>query len=161
MSKKITFCAMMAGLGILSLLASVIFSSNTIFFYLFSTLFTYICNEEYGKKYGILTFAVITLAGFAIVPNKVSMGLYAMVGYYPVIKHIIEHFEIPRPAKTLLKIVFASLVGVIAYFIFRQFVVLELAVGVVFLVAIILFVLYDIALTVGIKFYALRLRKFR
>ena len=161
MSKKISFCAMMAGLGILSLLASVIVTSNTIFFYLFSTLFTYICNEEYGKKYGILTFAVITLAGLIFVPNKVSIGLYAMVGYYPVIKHIIEHLEIPRQAKMLVKIAFASLVGVIAYFIFRQFVILEVAVGVVFLIAIVLFVLYDVALTVGIKFYALRLRKFR
>ena len=161
MSKKITFCAIMAGLGIFSLLASVVVTTNTIFFYLFSTLFTYICTEEYGKKYGVLTFAVITLAGFVFVPNKVSIGLYVMVGYYPVIKHIIAHFEIPRPAKTLVKIGFASLVGVIAYFIFRQFVAVEMAVGVVFLVAIILFVLYDIALTIGIKFYALRLRKFR
>lgn len=161
MSKKISFCAMMAGLGILSLLASVIVTSNTIFFYLFSTLFTYICNEEYGKKYGFLTFVVITLAGFIIVPNKVSMGLYALVGYYPVIKHIIEHFDIPRQAMTLVKVAFASLVGVIAYFILRQFVVLEMSVGFAFLLAIILFILYDIALTVGIKFYVLKLRKFR
>ena len=94
----------MAVLGIICLMLSNILQTSTIFLYLFSTLFTYICTEEHGIKYGILTYAVISLAGFMIVTDKPSIIAYIIVvGYYPVLKHIIDHFNIHKILKWILK----------------------------------------------------------
>ena len=82
MTKKLTFCSLMAVLGILSLALSNFLQTNTIFLYLLSTMFTYICVEEHGIKYGLLTYAVISLAGFMLVTNKVSIIDYAIVVGY-------------------------------------------------------------------------------
>ena len=134
MSKKISFCALMSVLGILSVFAANIISTNTIFLFLLSTLFTYISTEEYGIKYGLLTFAVITLVSYFIYVNKVTVGLYAIVvGYYPVVKHIVEHFNLPNVCKWIIKIVTAFAVSMVGYFIFKQFVMINLSVILIFL----------------------------
>ncbi len=162
MTKKLTFCSLMAVFGILSLVLANILQSNTIFLYLLSTMFTYICVEEYGIKYGLLTYAIITLAGLMLVANKVSIGAYAiMVGYYPVIKHMIEHFNINPNVKWIIKILFILMVSSFSFVLMKQIVTFDLPIGVVFTMGIVIFVIYDIVLTMGIKFYALRIRKLR
>lgn len=162
MSKKISFCALMSVLGILSVLAANIITTNTVFLFLLSTLFTYIATEEYGIKYGLLTFAVITLISFFVYTNKISIGIYAIVvGYYPVIKHIVEHFNVSAVLKWIIKVSMVLIVSLIAFFVFRQLVLFELPPIIIFVAGIVIFVIYDIFLTMGIKFYALKLRKFR
>ena len=162
MTKKLTFCSLMAVFGILSLVLANVVQTNTIFLYLFSTLFTYICVEEYGIKYGILTYVVITLAGFMLVTNKLSIIVYAaVIGYYPVIKHTIEHFNLSHIIKWVIKIVFILVVSVITYIAIKNSLVISVPIGAVFAFAVVIFVIYDIVLNMGIKFYALRLRKLR
>ena len=162
MSKKISFCSLMAVLGIISLILTVFLRANTVFLYLLSTIFTYICTEEYGVKYGLLTCAVISLAGFIILPEKITLGLYAVtVSYYPAVKHIIEHLNFSRAMKWLMKILFAVAVSSVAFIVFSRFLTLKISFWIIYPLALAVFVLYDIALTIGIKFYALRLRKFR
>lgn len=162
MTKKITFCSMMAVMGILSLLLSNILQTNTVFLYLFSTLFTYICVEEHGIKYGILTYAAISLVGFMLVADKISIIAYALVvGYYPVIKHIIDHINVNKILKWILKIVFAVLVATAALVILKAYLPIDMNLIILYPIGITVFVIYDIVLAMGIKFYALRLRKFR
>ncbi len=162
MTKKLTFCSMMAVLGILCLVLSNILQTNTIFLYLLSTLFTYICTEEHGIKYGFLTYAVISLAGFMIVVDKVSIIAYIIVvGYYPVVKHIIDHFNIHKIIKWLLKIVFAVAVATVALFILKAYLPADINLFFLYPLGIAIFVIYDIVLAMGIKFYAIRLRKFK
>lgn len=152
----------MSVLGILSIFAANIIATNTIFLFLLSTLFTYISTEEYGIKYGLLTFVVITVVSYFIYANKISIGLYAvMVGYYPVIKHIFEHMNISMALKWFVKVLAIFIIALIAYWIFKQFVALDLPIILIFAVGVIVFIIYDIFLTMGIKFYALKLRKFR
>ncbi len=161
MTKKLTFCSLMAVLGILSLALSNILQTNTIALYALSTIFTYICVEEYGIKYGLLTYAVITLAGFIFAADKLSIIAYAIiVGYYPVVKHIIEHFEVNKILKWVIKITFILLVSSIALLILKSFIAV-INIPLIFAIGIGIFVVYDIVLTMGIKFYALRLRRFR
>ena len=71
MTKKITFCSMMAVFGILCLILSNIIPTNTIFLYLLSTMFSYIATEEHGVKYGLLTCTVIAFAGYILVENGI------------------------------------------------------------------------------------------
>ena len=162
MTKKITFCALMAVLGIICLLLSNILPTNTIFLYLLSTLFTYISTEEHGIKYGILTYAVISLAGFMIVGNKVSILAYIIiVGYYPVIKHIIDHFNISNAVKWIIKVLFALAISTSALYILKSLMPEVINYKLAYPVGIAVFVIYDIVLAMGIKFYAIRLRKFK
>ena len=162
MSKKISFCALMSVLGILSVFTANIVQTNTIFLFLLSTMFTYISTAEYGVKYGLLTFAVITLVSYFIYVNKVAVGLYAiMVGYYPVIKHIVEHLNVSAVFKWIIKVSVAFVVSMAGYLIFKHFVAIRLPIILIFIIGVAIFVIYDIFLTMGIKFYALKLRKFR
>ena len=162
MTKKTTFCAMMAVLAILCLMVSNVLQANTIFLYLFSTLFTYICTEEHGIKYGILTYAVISLVGFMIVADKVSIIAYIIiVGYYPVIKHIIDHLGTNKYIKWLLKIIFAVAVATVALLILKAYLPSDMNLFFLYPIGVAVFIIYDIALTMGIKFYVLRLRKFK
>lgn len=162
MTKKLTFCSMMAVMGILCLIISNFLQSNTIFLYLLSTMFTYICVEEYGIKYGFLTYAVITLVGFVLVADKVSIAAYAIVvGYYPVVKHLVEHINTNKVVKRVMKIAFSVFVATIAYFVLKQFLAVGMNILLIYAIGIAIFVVYDIMLTMGIKFYALRLRKFK
>lgn len=162
MTKKITFCSMMAALGILCLLLSNIVQTNTIFLYLFSTLFTYICTQEHGIKYGLITYGAISLVGFMIVADKPSIISYIIVvGYYPVIKHIIDHLNINKILKWVLKLIFALGISTAALFILKTMLPEDSNLMLLYPLGITVFVIYDIMLNVGIKFYVLRLRKFK
>lgn len=162
MSKKIAFCSLMAVLGVLSMLVTAVLPTNTVFFFLFSTLFTYICVEEHGIRYGILTYAVITIISFLILPQKVSVAFYAMaVGYYPALKCRFERLDCSKAAKWSLKILFVLAAAAISYFILKGFVAVKLPILLLFLFGTVLFVIYDLALTYGLRFYVFRLRKNR
>ena len=162
MTKKITFCAMMSVMATLCLILSNIFQTTTIFLYLLSTLFTHIATEEYGIKYGLLTATVVNVAGFIFTGRTVGTISYIIIAsYYPVVKHIIEHFEIKMIFKKALKLLYALVTASIAYLMVKSIIILTLPLWVIYLSGIIIFLLYDKALDIGIKFYAIRLRKFK
>lgn len=162
MTKKLTFCAMMSVMAILCLLLSNIMQTTTVFLYLFSTLFTYICTEEHGIKYGALTATVINLAGFMLVNQKSGIFAYIIIAsYYPVVKHIIEHFDTKMYFKTLLKLLFALITATVTYFILKSLFTFAFPIFTMYIAGIIIFLIYDKALTAGIRFYVLKLRKYK
>lgn len=162
MTKKLTFCSMLAVLGVLSILLSNILTSNTVFFYLFSTVFCYIATEEYGIRYGLITYAAITLLGFLLSANKISMAAYALiVGYYPILKHLIEHKLIKKPLRWLVKLLGISVIAGIASAALSPFLNLSASLYLLYPMGLVIFILYDIALEIAIKFYVVRLRKFK
>ena len=162
MSKKISFCAMMCVMAILCLMLSNIFQTTTIFLYLLSTLFTYIATEEHGIKYGFLTATVVNLAGFMFTGKTMGIISYIIIAsYYPVVKHIIEHFEIKMIFKKILKLLYALATASTAYLMLKSLIILTLPLWVIYLSGIIIFLLYDKALDIGIKFYVIRFRKFK
>ncbi len=161
-TKKITFCAMLSALGVLSLLITNILPTVTAFFFLFSTFFTYIATEEYGVRYGIATCAVITLLGFMLVTDFVTMIGYAtIITHYPIVKHIIDHKIYSKPIRWIIKLLWASLLSVAAYFMMVQFAPFEDALWLLYVLLMAVMVLYDIVLERAIQFYAIRLRRFK
>ena len=162
MTKKLTFCAMLSVLGAFSLLLTNVFQTVTLFFFLFSTWFAYIATEEHGIRYGWMTYLVITLLGFVLVANKVSMAAYAiMVGHYPMIKHWIEHKWDKKIFRWGAKLLWITLCTGVAYFILKQFIVLDAAIYLLYLLGLLSFVLYDVALGKAMIFYMIYLRKFK
>lgn len=153
---------MLAALGALSLIITNILPTVTAFFFLFSTYFTYIATEECGIRYGIATCAVITLLGFILVVSKVDMIAYAVIfTHYPMMKHLVDHKVFSKPIRWIIKLVWVSLLSVIAYFIMIQFAPFEDALWLLYLLLMAVFVLYDMVLDKGILFYAIRLRKIK
>ena len=153
---------MLSALGALSLLITNILPTVTAFFFLFSTYFTYIATEECGIRYGLSTCAVITLLGFVLVASKVDMVAYAVIfTHYPIIKHIVDHKIFSKMVRWIIKLIWMSLLSVIAYFIMIQFAPFEDALWLIYLLLLAVVVLYDIVLEKGILFYAIRLRKFK
>ena len=162
LTKKITFCAMLSALGALSLLITNILPTVTAFFYLFSTFFTYVATEEYGIRYGISTCVVITLLGFLLVADFVAMIGYAVIfTHYPIVKHIVDHKVFSKVVRWVIKLIWASLLAVAAYFLMKQFAPFEEAIYLLYAALMAVMVLYDIVLEKGIQFYAIRLRRFK
>ena len=153
---------MLSALGVLSLLITNILPTVTAFFFLFSTFFTYIATEEFGIRYGIATCAVITLLGFVLVADFVTMLGYAIIiTHYPIVKHIIDHKIFSKAIRWIVKLLWASLLSVAAYFVMVQFAPFEDALWLLYVLLIAVMVLYDIVLERAIGFYAIRLRKFK
>ncbi len=162
MSKKISFCSLMAVLGALCLASTIILPTTKIFMFLFSTMFTYVCVEEYGIKYGLMTFAVICGIGFFILNNPLKIAVYfAFVGYYPVIKYIVEHSNLKIYLKWIVKIAIVLVAGIIGIIALKNFIDFKISEYLLLAGGVVVFIAYDIALTIGIKFYALKLRKHR
>ncbi len=160
MTRKLTFCALLSVLGFLCLLLGNLFSWNTVFLVLCSTLFCYIATEEYGVRYGLMTYAVITLLGFLLVSNKLTMTAYGMiVGYYPVVKHLVEHHINQKWLRWVIKAAIVLSTAGLCYTFFQQLFTENLPTILLFAGGFVIFVIYDVMLTVGIRFYALRLRK--
>ena len=153
---------MLSALGVLSLLITNILPTVTAFFFLFSTFFTYIATEEFGIRYGIATCAVITLLGFVLVADFVTMLGYAIIiTHYPIVKHIIDHKIFSKAIRWVVKLLWASLLSVAAYFVMVQFAPFEDALWLLYVLLMAVMVLYDIVLERAIGFYAIRLRKFK
>lgn len=162
MSKKISFCSMMAVLGILCVFATVVFTSNTVFLFLLSTLFTYISAQEYGIKWSLLTYAVIASFSLVFLPDKLTALFYTVfVGCYPVFKCFTERISCRGVLKNVLKIFFALVCGGVAYLVFGAFFAVKIPLPCLFVIGIAVFALYDVALTYGLRFYAFKLRKYR
>lgn len=161
-TKKITICAMLSALGTLSLLITNILPTVTVFFFLFSTFFTYIATEECGMRYGFSTCAVITMLGFVIVANKVDMVAYSVIfTHYPLVKHFVDHKISKKTIRWVIKLLWMSLLSIVAYYIIVQFAPFEETLWLMYLLLVAVFVMYDIILEKGILFYAIRLRKFK
>ena len=161
MTKKLTFCAMLSVLGALCLLLANLLQTTTIFLYLFSTLFCYIATQEHGIRYGLVTYVTVTLLGFLLVADKISMMAYAAIGYYPVLKHLIDHKVCRKAIRWIWKLGYVALLTAIACVFFRQLIAVELPLLPVLAIGVVVFIVYDIMLGMGIGFYALRLRQWK
>ncbi|MBQ7792784.1 MAG: hypothetical protein IJ367_04780 [Clostridia bacterium] len=162
MTKKLTFCAMLSVLGALSLIITNILPTVTAFFFLFSTFFTYVATEECGICYGLSTCAVITLLGFLLVGDFVTMIGYAViVTHYPIVKHLVDHKVFSKALRWIIKLVWVTFLSAVAYFIMVQFAPFEEALWLLYILLMAVFVLYDMVLDRAIQFYAIRLRKFK
>lgn len=151
---------MMALLGILSLIAAAVLPTCKLFFYCFSTIFTYICTEEHGIKYGFLCYAVIAMCGFLLLPQKAAVAAYALIlGYYPVIKHITERKISTRRARIFAKLAFVAASSALTAALLKLFTAFALPRAGIILLGLVVFAIYDRMLGEGIKFYALKSRR--
>lgn len=115
---------------------------------------------RWGKKAGTIQYVVSSLLAFLLLPEKGVAAVYAIfIGHYPVCKSVIEGLN-RLWLEWLLKIILFNLCFAAAYLLMVSLTAVELPVGTAILFAggNIVFIIYDMALTVLIDFIAKRTR---
>ena len=164
-TKQLTVCAMLVALGEVLLGIGSIMEIADISMAVLASLLCVIAVIEYGGSAPWLVFAATATLAF-LLPNKGIALIYAaFFGYYPILKEKIERLS--RVKRWVLKeLVFhVALVALIAAFLLAKSLFFPL-VGdltptfllLLVLLAEIVFVLYDIALTRLISLYLFRIR---
>ena len=165
-TKKLTVCAMLAALGVILLYLGSFIEVLDISMAVLASFVCIIAVIEYGGSAPWMIYAVISLLGAILLPNKTPVAFFTLFfGFYPILKEKIE--KKARAVAWLLKgIVFnLSLAVIVLLAIFALNMTQNslltnpfIIIGGLLLCELV-FVLYDIALTRLISFYIINLRK--
>ena len=158
---RTALAGMLASLGAVALLVGAYSGVMDLTGLCIASVFTAIAVVELGGAYPYLIWAVVSVIGFVLLPDKTIAAAYTLFGgIYPVLKLYFE--RLPRLFEWVAKLVyFAAVLGilyVLAKFVFMipdEGDVLEviLAVGYV-----LVFLLYDYTLSVAMTAYMRRIR---
>jgi len=117
-----------------------------------------------GMKAGFLCWAGVSVLAFLLLPGKFCALLYcALFGLYPMIKSLIESLR-RKAAEYVLKLIYFNLVFTFIFVVMRAAVLGSLpkflsSVWVLYLVANVVFLLYDFGFSKLIGFYIARVRR--
>ncbi len=167
MAKKLATASIFAAISVISLLLASLFPIR-IAMCVIASLITSIVTIECGHKYAWLTFFAVSAIAFLLIPKKSIVYIYILfLGYYPILKLYIERFD-SLLHEWIAKIVFFSIILIVAYFSFKAFFMpsfdTELIkliyrhLAFIFATANVLFVVYDFGLSFIISFYIHRIK---
>ena len=165
-TKRLTVCAMLAALGVALLYMGAIIEVVEISMAVLASLLCVVAVIEYGGRWPWMIYAVTAVLALVLLPNKTAAVYYAVFfGFYPILKEKLE--KLPRLLSWVLKeIVFnAALAAVVVVSVWvlltENNTLLSQPIFIVgaLVLAELVFVLYDIALTRLITFYIVALRK--
>ena len=161
-TKKLTVCAMLCALGVILLWFGAILDVAELSMAVIASLLCVYAVIEFGGAAPWLIFAVTSVLSLILLPNKGPAAVYLLFfGYYPILKEKIERR--PRvPAWVYKELVFHS-AAVLIFLSWRFLLFPAITIEPWFYVALLLlaevvFVLYDVALTRLISMYLYRLR---
>lgn len=163
-TRRLAVSAMLSALGVVIMYIGSPIEVMDISLAVIASLFCVLAVVEYGGAYPWMIFAVTAVLSVWLLPNKTPGAMYAVFfGFYPILK---EKFE---GRGRILSWVLKELVfniGLAAMLLLFKFVFMvgEVNIGPVYIVAVVVmaelvFILYDIALTRLISLYIYRLRK--
>ena len=167
--KTLVLCAVLAALSTVILSLGCFLEVFDMSAAMLATLLIPVAVIEGGKVKGVLTYIVTVLLGFLILPVKTPALIYALSGYYPTLKAVVEKKIKKRILAFFIKAIFFNLSLTVFLLSIRLFVPQfeifpELELGkvltyiITFAVGNAIFVLYDILLTRVISFYLFNLR---
>lgn len=161
LSRRISFLSILTVLCVLCMLIASFLRTNTIFFTLFSSVFVMLGVYEHKISGGLLVYAAASLLGFFLVPDKsVVLFFAAFFGFYPVLKALIERLG-KLIFEWIIKIFSGSVAFFAVYYLFINLfssVEISLPVFLIYILATIVFVVYDLALSFFLSFYLKRIR---
>ena len=161
LSKKLAFLSLSTVLCVLSMLLASFIKTTTIFFSLFASVFEMLGVYEHKISGGFSVYFASAILGFFLVPDKTVFLFFAsFFGYYPIIKALIERLN-----KLIIEWIIKILAGSIAFFIMYYFFTelfftaeIKFPFIALFIVAAVVFVIYDIALSQFLDFYLKRIK---
>lgn len=165
---RVAFCGIIAALSLVLMLLTSLVPVGTYAFPCFAGIFIAAVVIEYGWKWGIGVYAVVSLLSVFLAGDKEAVLYFiALFGYYPVIKQILEKHIKNKILLFILKFAVFNAAAVASFYaasfllsispeeytLFGIYMPLAfLAFGNVF------FLLYDFAVTVFVGQYVVRLR---
>ena len=169
MVKRVTFSAIGIALTVIFLYAASALSTGKLAALALSSLLCGACICQYGIRYGMTVYIGSSILALLLIPNRMFTMIYVLfIGYYPVIKLLIERLN-KRWLEWVLKVLFFNIILFFLYMIFKLFfmpgldsalVALALKYAGWIVVGLeIVFVLYDLAFSYMIGYFNQFLRR--
>ena len=163
--KYITVSAMLCALGVILMSVGSLIEVLDLSTAVLASMLCVYAVIEIGKGYPWMIWLVTSILSLLLLPVKTPAVFYALfAGFYPILKEKLE--KLSRPIAWLLKLIVFHLCLGLIFLIFKLFLPSVLESGeawwmlaALYGMALVCFVVYDIALTRLITFYLFRLRK--
>ena len=163
-TRRVAVCAMLSALGVVMLYLGSMIEIVDISMAVIASLLCVFAVIEYGGAYPWLVFAVTSVISMLMLPNKTPAAMYVVFfGFYPILKEKLERK--PKVISWIFKeLIFNAALALMIVLVLFVFTMGEVKVEtyLVVLLAVLaelMFVLYDIALTRLISLYLFRLRQ--
>ena len=154
-AKEITLSAALIALTIIILYLNLLLPISTLSILTLASLLVPIALMRGSMKSAILVYVASSIIGFFILPINIIILYILFFGIYGIVKYYIEKIN-KLPLEILLKLIFFNIIFFISFFIFKSFIAIEitkLPIWLFWIIAQIVFLVFDYALTLLISFY--------
>ena len=165
-TKKLTVCALLAALGVIIMYIGSMIEVLDISMSVVASLLCVIAVIEYGKSAPWMIFLVTAILSFLLLPNKSPAYFYAVFfGFYPILKEKFEKKSLVVSwilKEIIFNICLAALIVITVFVLVdpaSNTLINPLTISAAVVLAEVIFVVYDFALTRLISFYIFNLRK--
>ncbi|MFU7517233.1 hypothetical protein [Clostridium sp. HCS.1] len=158
-TKEITLSGILTGLTIVILYLNLLLPISTISILTLASLLVPIALIRGSMKSAILVYVSSSIIGLFILPLNIMILYILFFGIYGIVKFYIEKIN-KLPLEIFIKIIFFNIILFLSFFVFKTFIPIEitkLPIGIFLIIAEIVFLVYDYALTLLISFYLQRI----
>ena len=165
---RVALCGIVSALGLALMMLTTIVPIGTYAFPCFAGIFIAAIVIEYGYKWALGVFAVVSILSLFLAGDKEAVLYFiALFGYYPIFKGAIEKNLKSKVLQYIIKFILFNLAAVVSFFIAmfllsvsaEEFTIFGLYLPLAFLAAgNVFFLFYDFAVTVFVGNYVVRLR---
>lgn len=166
---NLSLCGVVSALGVAVLMITLVVPTTTYASSALAGILTGILVIECNKKWAIASYIVVSIVSVIIVPDKEAVAFYLLLfGYYPITKQIIEGHIKNKYIQLVVKIINFTIPTIACYYLSifvlnvspEEFNILGVNLPIVFLlIGIVVFLIFDNALTGLITLYINKYRK--
>lgn len=165
---RVAFCGVIAALGLTLMLLTSLVPIGTYAFPCFAGIFLAAVVIEYGWKWGLGVYAVVSLLSLFFAGDKEAVLYFiALFGYYPILKGIIEKHLKNKALQYIVKFAVFNAAAIGSFFAAayllsvspEEYTLFGVYIPLVFLAfGNVFFLVYDFAVTVFVGQYVMRIR---
>lgn len=154
-AKDITLGGILVALTVVTLYLTLLIPTNTIAILTISSLYIPICLVRSNTRTALFVYIASTIISFFLIPINYSLMYGLFFGIYGLVKHYIERLN-KMPIEICIKLVFFNamlIIGLLALKLFGISLDMKFSIGVLFVLAQPVFLVYDYALSSLITMY--------
>ena len=158
-AKEITLSAVLIALTLIILYLNLIFPISTISILTLASLLIPVALIRGSMKSAILVYISSSIIGFFLLPINIILLYILFFGIYGIVKYFIEKIK-NIPLEILLKLIIFNMIFFISFFLFKSFIAIQitkLPLGIFWILAQVVFLVFDYALSLLITFYLERI----
>ena len=160
--KRLTFCAMLVALGVIFLGIGALIEVLDISMAVIASICVIIPMIEYGKGTPWMVYVAISVLSLLLLPNKFPAALFALfAGFYPILKEKLERKNtvIRWILKELIFNISLAIIVLLYFFLFfKGTIQVPWMIAVAIVLAELVFILYDKAISKLIRIYVMEFR---